>query len=103
MTNLDIAITSLEQELEALNLPKEGTVDWFTVRAKALGLSLLKAARLSQLGEDLPRFDAFRKDIRLRIVASNLTVVDPAPAPEPVPVPEPTPLPGNNPPGRNGL
>lgn len=53
--SLDRAIEQLQAEVDTFqqgtqNQPKEGTVEWFLLRAKALGLSQLK--RMKQLGTE---------------------------------------------------
>lgn len=55
--SLPAAIAQLEEELGALGLgkrpPAEGSADWFLVRAKALGLSHLRALQEKGLAGDL--------------------------------------------------
>lgn len=68
-TPLEDAIAQLEAELTDLKLgmkeqPKDGTAGWFTLRGKALGLSLLRSMKARSLEGDCTQADAFYKTCR---------------------------------------
>ena len=77
MSNIDIAIAFLEQDITQLGDVKEGEVNWFILRAKSTGLSLLKAARQQRLDSDYKRLEEFRRDVRAKLVAQGATVEAP--------------------------
>lgn len=65
MTALEVAIADMYNELAELGLgrknqPKEDSVAWYTMRAKAAGLSMLRAA-LAAEREDPIRFEEHYK------------------------------------------
>lgn len=67
MTDLDSAILLLEGELDKLGLPKKDTVDWWVLRAKSTGLTLLRTMRAKNLFEP-EAAEVFRRGLRMELV-----------------------------------
>jgi hypothetical protein len=80
MSAIDSAIARLEQELEDLGAhaaatskrPAEGTSNWFLLRAKATGLSLLRQMNQLEL------LDAGSADAHYRAQLARLKLQEPA-------------------------
>jgi hypothetical protein len=85
--SLDKAIEILQKEVEAFGQgtsgqPKDGTAEWFLLRAKSNGLSFLK--RLKQLGiEESPAAsERFSREIKRFVKLEGVSSAEPSgPAP----------------------
>ena len=64
------AIQLLQEEMDALGTPKEDTREWWILRARALGLSLLKAIELG--GLTTIQAEAFRKVLKKELTRPNV-------------------------------
>lgn len=63
---LDQAITQLQQEMDLLGTPKEGSKEWWLLRSRATGHALLTAIRRD--GLNTTQSETFRKDVRTRLM-----------------------------------
>lgn len=68
MDNLNKAIVLLEREVDTLldTAPDATTVDWWTLRGKSTGLTLLRSMRAEGLTEP-SEAEAFRRSLRKEI------------------------------------
>lgn len=62
MTNLDTAISQLQEESDAYTQgskvqPRDGTTEWYVLRAITIGLGYLKRAKQLGLEDDVPAAD----------------------------------------------
>lgn len=73
VSELDIAITQLDMEVSSFGFPKEDTVEWWLLRAKATGLSLLRAMQAKGLTS--LEADTFRKGVRVGMMKSDVAYV----------------------------
>lgn len=69
---LDKAIEQCQADVDILLTPKEDTVEWWLLRARSTGLSLLKT--MQQQGFTPLQADTFRKVIRTNITGVAETV-----------------------------
>lgn len=68
MSEIDTAIAKLDAEIAALGFPAENTAEWWTLRAKSTGVSLLRAIQAKSL--TTLEADQFRKGVRIAIMKS---------------------------------
>lgn len=73
MTELDTALTSLNAEIDAIGFPAENTAEWWTLRAKSTGASLLRA--IQQKGLTTLEADQFRRGVRIGFMKSDVADV----------------------------
>lgn len=71
------AIAMLEAEIEQLGKPEAGTSLWWMLRAKSLGLSLLRSLKAKGI-DDPAMAELFRKDVRKRLASVADSPADPA-------------------------
>lgn len=62
MSNLDVAISQLQEESDAYTQgskvqPRDGTTEWYVLRAITIGLGFLKRAKQLELDNDVPAAD----------------------------------------------
>lgn len=74
---MEYAIKLLEEEIEALGTPREGTTAWWTLRAKSLGLSFLRTVKQRGIVDPLAA-DDLRKKLRNTLVQEEVKAVEPA-------------------------
>lgn len=72
MAEIDTAISKLDAEIALLGFPKEETVEWWVLRAKVTGASLLRAMQAK--GLTTLEADQFRRGVRVGMM--KLDVVD---------------------------
>lgn len=65
--SLGTAIMLLEGEVAALGSPPENTPNWYLLRGKSTGLSLLKALMQQGLFVSPTAVEDFRKDLRIQL------------------------------------
>lgn len=73
VTELDTAIVRLNAEIDTLGFPSENTAEWWTLRAKSTGASLLRA--IQQKGLTTLEADQFRRGIRISFMKSDVADV----------------------------
>lgn len=69
MSEIDTAITQLDAEVAAIGFPKEDTVEWWILRAKSTGASLLRAMQQRSLTN--LEADQFRRGVRIGMMKSD--------------------------------
>lgn len=90
--SLDRAIVLMEEEVAdfqngTASAPKEGTAEWFLLRAKALGLSQLRRMKQLEVGDNPAAAERFYRGCA--VTFKKLTVPDPVEIPTPA---DPDPL-----------
>lgn len=68
---IELAIALLEDEIQALGKPREGTSQWFLLRGMSHGLSLLKAMLAKGFHSDPLAAETFRKSLRVEIMQAT--------------------------------
>lgn len=91
-TELTAAIVSLESEVRALEGSREGSVDWYELQAKSLGLSLLRTSHTHSTP-----VDRLRRKSRKLIIEPGSVLKEVTPAPAPAHTPTPIEMPTNAP------
>lgn len=67
--SFDLAVIQLQAEIDALGIPKPEETNWWLLRAKSTGMSLLKAIQANDLQQDPIQSENFRKAARADLVA----------------------------------
>ena len=67
--SIERAIKNLEEEVGNLKTPEEGTREWWLLRAKSLGLSLLRSCHKQEFST--VQAEEFRKDFRSKIATPD--------------------------------